>query len=335
MGMTRRRFLTDLTALSACFPLSTSLMGNLLAGGGDASSGKLAKVVVVKDAGVLKDGQPLPDVVISMLEQGLENLLGCDAVEAVRRIFGNAKRVGIKINCLGGRPLATRKEVTYALANLIANRTEGDYRVTVWDRSERELRASGYQVVKEGQIRCLATDSKGIGYEPHVRESGNVGSKFSRLLTEHCDAVVSLAVLKDHGIAGISGSMKNFYGAIHNPNKYHPNGCDRYVADLFKSDVIMTRHRLSIVDGLVGIYSGGPGYKPQYRWDFKGLIMGTDPVAVDRICFDLIEEKRRQMGVPPLKDDGRYPQYIFTAGSNEIGCSDISKIEVIEIDRGV
>jgi uncharacterized protein (DUF362 family) len=335
MGMTRRRFLTDLAALSACFPLSTGLTSNLLAGGGDASSGKMSKVVVVRDAGVLKDGQPLPDVVSSMLEQGLENLFGCDAVEAVRGIFGNIEQVGIKINCLGGRPLATRKEVTYALADLIANRTGNDYRVTIWDRSERELRGAGYEVATKGQIRCLATDSRGIGYERSIRESGNVGSKFSRLLTEHCDAVISLAVLKDHGIAGISGCMKNFYGAIHNPNKYHPNGCDPYVADLFRSDVITTKHRLSIVDGLVGIYSGGPGYKPRYRWEFKGLIIGTDPVAVDRICLELIEEKRKQMGKPPLKDDGRFPQYIFTAGSSGIGCSDISDIDLIEITRKV
>ncbi len=41
---------------------------------------------------------------------------------------------------------------------------------------------------------------------------GLVGSRLSRILTRQCTAVVNVPVLKDHSIAGISVSLKNFFG---------------------------------------------------------------------------------------------------------------------------
>ena len=39
-------------------------------------------------------------------------------------------------------------------------------------------------------------------------------------------------VVKDHDLAGVSAGLKNWYGVIHNPNKYHDSCCDPYVADV-------------------------------------------------------------------------------------------------------
>ena len=54
----------------------------------------------------------------------------------------------------------------------------------------------------------------------------------SKILTNLTNRTVNLPVLKDHNLAGLSGSMKNMYGVIHNPNKYHLNNCNPYVAEL-------------------------------------------------------------------------------------------------------
>jgi uncharacterized protein (DUF362 family) len=329
MGKTRRRFIKELGALSVGLPLSASLLSSVLRAGEAKPPGQ-SRVVIARDSGVLRDGEPVPQRVSVLLETGLRELLDPRPAEPLKAILGGSSRIGIKINCLGGRPLATRREVAYGLADLIVSKIESA-RVTIWDRSEHEMASAGFQIKRDGNIECLATDSEGMGYESSLRESGAVGSKFSRVLTEHCDSVISLAVLKDHGIAGISGCMKNFYGVIHNPNKYHPNGCDPYVADLYQAPVIRERHRLSVVDGLVGAYNGGPGYKSKYRWEFKGLVIGLDAVAVDRVCLDLIEKKRREAGIPSLAEQGRRPEYVFTAGRRGVGCSDLEKIEIVEI----
>ena len=56
--------------------------------------------------------------------------------------------------------------------------------------------------------------------------------------------LINLPVLKDHDGAGVTIALKNMYGAIHNPNKYHPNGCDPYVADLNMLPEIRSRMKL-------------------------------------------------------------------------------------------
>ena len=65
--------------------------------------------------------------------------------------------------------------------------------------------------------------------------------------------VVSLPVLKDHNLAGVSLGMKNFFGAIHNPNKYHDNHCDPFVAEVFDVPLVRQKHRLTVIDALRGL----------------------------------------------------------------------------------
>ena len=60
-------------------------------------------------------------------------------------------------------------------------------------------------------------------------------------------------------------------------------------------------------------------------------MVGTDPVAVDRIGLEMIERKRREVGMPPLKDVGREPGYIKTASERGLGVSDLGKISRVAI----
>jgi uncharacterized protein (DUF362 family) len=137
-------------------------------------------------------------------------------------------------------------------------------------------------------------------------------------------------VLKDHDLAGVTLAMKNFFGAIHNPNKYHDNNCDPYIAELNTHPYIRRKQRLIVCDALVAQYNGGPAYKPQWAWNFSGLLIGTDTVALDYVGANIIEQKRKEIRMPSLKQAGREPKYIQTAASLGLGTSDPSQIDVIE-----
>ena len=73
--------------------------------------------------------------------------------------------------------------------------------------------------VRADRIRCIGNDT--AGYENELAMFGSAGSLLSKTLTQVCDAVINLPVLKDHGIVGVTMALKNLFGAIHNPNKYH------------------------------------------------------------------------------------------------------------------
>ena len=125
--------------------------------------------------------------------------------------------------------------------------------------------------------------------------------------------------------------MKNFYGAIHNPNKYHDNNCDPYIADVNKHPFINNKLRLIVCDAITLLYQGGPAFKPQYSLNYCGLLVGSDPVAVDTIGINLIEGVRREKGLVPLKEAGREPIHVATAAKQGLGTDDLSAIDFIKV----
>ena len=138
-------------------------------------------------------------------------------------------------------------------------------------------------------------------------------------------------MLKDHDLAGVSAGMKNLYGVIHNPNKYHDNACDPYVADLAAHPVVRERLALTICDGLVAQCQGGPAFVSGWTWNYGGLLAARDPVALDRVAADIIDRRRAVKGLPSLVQAERGPAWIDTAGRHGLGEPSRAGIVVEEV----
>jgi uncharacterized protein (DUF362 family) len=143
-------------------------------------------------------------------------------------------------------------------------------------------------------------------------------------------ASISLAVLKDHGMAGVTAGMKNYFGAIHNPNKYHDSNCNPFVAELFETDFIRKKHRLTILDCLLVQYHRGPSYHPRWTEKYEALLFSLDPVAADFVGWQLIEKLRAGNGLPSLEEEKREPLYLRTAERMGLGKANLSEIQLIE-----
>ena len=57
---------------------------------------------------------------------------------------------------------------------------------------------------------------------------------------------------------GVTIALKSMFGAIHNPNKYHMNVGNPYVADVFMLPPIRQKVRLHICDATTAQYGAGP-----------------------------------------------------------------------------
>jgi uncharacterized protein (DUF362 family) len=278
------------------------------------------------------EGKADPAGILKLFQRGFELLTGeRDPRSAVLSVFGPDDRVGIKINTIGGRAISTRPEVSLSLAAWISRNGLAERNIIIWDRTNRELRDAGYKLAAgSGGLRVFGTDTDGFGYGPELVSHGNIGSLFSKIQTDAVTASISLAILKDHGLAGITAGMKNYFGAIHNPNKYHDSHCDPFVADVFDSPPVKSRHRISILDCLVVQYHRGPSFHPQWAEKFQGLAFSLDPVAADRVGWALVERFRAAKGLPSLKEEGREPVYLATAQRMGLGRADLGEIETIE-----
>jgi len=189
------------------------------------------------------------------------------------------------------------------------------HQIIVWDRSTRELQRCGYPVNKRGKAayRCFGTDEKGFGYDRELIAQGSIGSLFSTLLTRHCTAFINMPVLKDHALCGVTASMKNIFGALHNPNKYHEDRCDPFIADANAVPVVRKKQRLIICDALWVQYKGGPAFHPQWTKPFASLLLAEDPVAMDSVCAKILNQIRSEQNLPPIEKEGGLPDYIITA----------------------
>ena len=247
------------------------------------------------------------------------------AREAAMSLFRPEDTVGIKVNCLAGRSLSPRVELVEALVDLVAEAGVDRGRIVVFERSSRELRKAGFTIRRQGPpYRCFGTDND---YDKLPEDSGSIGSCFARLVSTHCTALISFGVVKDHDLSGVSAGMKNWYGVIHNPNKYHDNGCDPYIADVARHPFIRDKLRLTVLDGVVAQFHGGPAYRPGSTFELGRVAASTDPVAVDVWAGKTIDAERRRRGLPTLAADGRHPRFLETAAGYALGVADHSAIE--------
>ncbi|KAA0242982.1 MAG: DUF362 domain-containing protein [Candidatus Brocadia sp. AMX2] len=306
---------------------------SLITWGGDISTVNPATVVIARDDNLFTETGNLKESFVSgLLHKAVMQLTNALSQEkAWQSLFQPNDIVGIKLNCLSGKTMSPHVAVVESIIQGLKLAGVKEKNIIVFERFNRELETAGFRVrrMTDG-IQCFGTDElPGGGYEAEPQLSGSVGTCFSKIISRLCTAIINVPVLKDHDLAGISVAMKNFFGVIHNPNKYHGNNCNPFIAELNTHPYIADKVRLIVCDAILAQYHGGPGYKPQWTWNYNGIIVGRDPVALDRICHTIIEEKRKEMKLPSLKQANREPKYISTAAALGLGIDEPSKINVI------
>jgi uncharacterized protein (DUF362 family) len=288
--------------------------------------------VVARD-GLLRGATGCVDSVriLNLLDRAMQAL--CEAGDPVQpwtRFVHRGQKVAIKVNTLGGRGLSSNVQLVEAVCERLQSAGVTARDIVIFDRNSDELEHAGFRIRMGGnQVQCFGTDR--LGYEDEFSVFGQVGSLLSKILTRRCDVLINVPVLKDHDGAGVSIALKNMYGVIHNPNKYHPNGCDPYVADVNALAEVRTKLRLHICDASTACFEGGPAFKPQFAWRENALMISEDPVALDQTGWQLIARKRAEKGLKTLEAEGRVPRYIATAADREhrLGTNVAQRIELI------
>ncbi|MBZ5726131.1 MAG: DUF362 domain-containing protein [Acidobacteriia bacterium] len=299
-----------------------------------AAASEKSKVVVARDAALrAAGGSPDSSRVLKMLDRGMQSFYACDSpLDAWKKVVRPGEVIGLKVNCLSGRGAATSLVLVEAICERLQQAGIPQKDIVIWDRLNSDLERAGYRVAsRTDRIRCVGNDA--AGYDTDLAVYGSAGSLLSNTLVKTCDAVINLPVLKDHGIVGVTLALKNLFGAIHNPNKYHTNAGDPYIADVNMFPVVRRKMRLTICDAITAQYEGGPSYMPQWSWPYNGLIVARDPVALDYTGWQILEGKRAEKGMKPLRELRREPRYIATAADARrgLGTNDPRLIDLVEV----
>jgi hypothetical protein len=145
-------------------------------------------------------------------------------------------------------------------------------------------------------------------------------------------ALINTRPLRTHYLAGMSGCIKNYIMFGETQDEYHPDSCAA-LGSLFSLPQVKGKTRLNVLCALTPQFHGrGPHhFSRRYVWNYKGLIVGQDAVAVDTIGLRLIMAKRRQE-LGPGQELPPVPKHIQIADTKYgLGTSDLNKIELIKL----
>ncbi len=276
-----------------------------------------------------------------MLDWLVKELVGKPKVEDCwATLFSPKDVVGIKPNAFATRwnePSPALIDAIVARLNAVGIPNENIYLWDHWNFKRGPL----YAHLRHSPIH-VSTQKK-IGYDKTIHRLPTGGwvrfNKWVPTLT----AIVNVPVFKDHDLAGVTCSMKNLaMGSIINPASHHPNSCSPSVPQIYALPELGPKVRLIVADAFRVIYDKGPfGSKSRnFNARHDSLYVATDPVAMDRIAWDIIDGLRKQRGLPPLMDRGHGPKkvgrpiHVLYAGSIGLGEPDLAKIHLKAKDFG-
>ncbi|MGB9746641.1 MAG: DUF362 domain-containing protein [Bacteroidales bacterium] len=145
-------------------------------------------------------------------------------------------------------------------------------------------------------------------------------------------ALINTRPMRTHYWSGVGSLIKNYILFDPNPPKYHPDTCAD-LAKLWELPMVKNKTRLNILVMVTPLFHGsGPHhFNEEYTWPYKGIIVGTDPVAVDSVGLRIIQAKRKQFfgDDRPLNPPAKH---IYLADTrHHLGTADPAKIDLITI----
>jgi uncharacterized protein DUF362 len=332
------------------------------------------RVVEVAHPGSVVDGRVNRDAVRDMVHRGLLDLTGeKEAASAWRRFFVKGDVVGIKVNPVGNPHAISNPAVVLEIIDGLRQAGLPAADILVFDRYRDQFIEAGYRDILPPGVRwdAAARAYDGVqlgieGYDPDVfLDLPLVGRGFqdpndprarrshvALIVTKKVNKIINVPVLKDHGTGGVTLALKNMsHGMVNNVcrshsegSRRHPapalNACGQFIPAVVSLPAIRSKVVLHILDGLKAVYEGGPSADPRYVWEQKTLSFATDPVAMDRIGWEVIDAKRQEMGLPPVGESKwqgrcfRQPEHIFFAGALGLGEADREQIDLRRLALG-
>lgn len=206
-----------------------------------------------------------------------------------------------------------------------------------WLRFVRPDDTVGVKITRCGWMR-IHTEQPVV--DAITKRLADVGVQKNRILAQDgglpvatCTALINVPTIKVHTLTGLASCLKNYINLSPRPSAYHGDQNER-LGEVWQRTEIKGKTKLIIVDALRPYFGPGPQINPLHRWDYKGIMVSTDPVALDATSLRICEVKRRLFKgedwpiTPP-------PRLIAAADKvYHLGTSDPARIRVIKLGWG-
>jgi hypothetical protein len=311
------------------------------------------------------------DVVREMMDRGMRTLTGeATTLDAWRCLFEPGDDVGIKVNAGGVPHVVSSPAIVAETCRQLQAVGIPASSIVVFERFQNQLDGIGYGAHLPEGVAVFAAEggnrrTENRAYDPATYVDvdffgeDDTRSSMLRLVTQKLTKIVNIPNMKDHGATGVTGCLKNVaYGCFSNVARSHSRGQTHTLTSVgtFASvEPLRSRCVLQVMDGLHAVWHGGPFARTtRYVFHPRRMLFGTDPVAIDRLLIDIIDDRRKAEGAISIwdrspryldfdnqraRDDDpnvnilvREPGHVEYAGGLGLGVADLAKIRVEEIE---
>jgi hypothetical protein len=288
------------------------------------------KVIHVRNARAVVNNEPVEQEAYLMIKKAMLELTGQTELDKAWKTFVSTdERIGLKVNPVAGKLLSTSHAVTKSVVKQLLESGVKRENIVIWDRREMDLKEAGFTQENYPGIKIAGTelqDDKGSFYDtegklygernidknwyywadvegeydsetiPYMINGGKY-SYFTKIITHDLDKIINIPILKNAG-GSITNAMKNLaYGVISNTGRLHAQLWNETCAEVCAFAPVRDKVVLNICDALKGCFNGGPGANPQFICNYNSVLIASDPVALDRISYDIVAEKRIAEGL--------------------------------------
>jgi len=238
-------------------------------------------------------------------------------------------RVGIKVSTAGAPVSSTHPAVVTAVAEGLVAAGVAPRRIVIWDRRSSDLQRAGYEELAK-RFRVVSTEEAGgyveketvqaavmgqliagdRGFPPERTAPTSSKSHLSAVLVGEVDKVVHVPSLTDSVFSGVHGALAGM--VLDNLDNWRrlaraPHHGDPFLPELYADPRIGGKVVLTILDALRPQYGGGPFPGAQFKANYGAIFASRDPVALDATALRLLDDFRKEAGMPLLAGKIHWP----------------------------
>jgi uncharacterized protein (DUF362 family) len=252
----------------------------------------------------------------AMVDRLVESITGKSSTQAAwRALVSPTDRVGVKISTKGGPVLATHPAIIAAVLDGLESAGVPRGNIIVWDGVHGPGDVDPKAPVSAAVLGKLIWGD--LKFKAGKEGTSSL-SYLSRVLTGKLTKIINLPVMCASEGNGIAGAVYNL--TVSNLDNWRrltqpPNCGDPDLAELYSDPRLGPKVVLTIMDGLVAQFAGGPEFRPNYAFTHATLYASRDGVAVDATALAKLDEWRQQAKLPPVT-----PNAAYLKSAEQIGC---------------
>ncbi len=281
-----------------------------------------------------------------MVDRAITNLTGKPTVpEAWRSLVRTQDVVGIKVYSSPGPNSGTRPAVVAAVVQGLLGAGLPPQNIIVWDRLASDLRLAGFFDLSN-RFGIRIQSSADAGWDENTfydrallgrlvwgdlefgKKGYGVGRKsfVSKLVSRQLTKIINVTPLLNHNVAGVCGNLYSLaLGSVNNILRFEsdPDALAEAVPEIYALEALGDHVVLNITDALLCQYEGEERSRLDYSTALNELRFSTDPVALDVLSLQELDNQRQAAHAPTVNPDRK----LYTVATLlDLGVSDPKKI---------